>query len=209
MLGDIARCNRWLGGTWAMRTGLTHLIETSDRGRGLTLFDVGTGAADLPLDAQRWAARRGISLAPLALERIPAAAQVARRAGVPVVLGCASALPLRPRSVDIVLLSQVVHHLDPDSAIRVLAACSVIARRGVVVADLHRTWFATAGFRVAGAVLGLHRASIVDGLTSVRRGYTPAQLYGLCLRAGATNIRVATSPGARVVGWWRTDSQER
>ena len=205
MLADIVVCNRWLGGTLAMRFGLARLLQDSDRGGELTLFDVGTGAADLPCDARRWAERRGVSLVPLALERIPAAARVARDAGVPIVLGCASALPLGPKSVDLVLLSQVVHHLDADSAVRLLAACSTIARRGVIVADLHRTWFAAPGFRLAGAMLGLHRITIADGVTSVQRGYTTSELRALCVRAGATNVTVATSFGSRVVAWWRTD----
>jgi SAM-dependent methyltransferase len=205
LLADIAVCNRWLGGTLAMRFGLAKLLQDSDRGHELTLFDIGTGAADLPRDARRWAARRGISLVPLALERIPAAAYVARSAGVPTILGCASALPLRPRSVDVVLLSQVIHHLDADSAVRLLAACTTIARRGVIVADLHRTWFAAPGFRLAGVVLGLHHVTIGDGVTSLQRGYTPPELRALCVRAGASNVTVAARLGARVVAWWRTD----
>ena len=202
MLADIAACNRWLGGTAAMRFGLARLLRDSDRGRQLTLFDVGTGAADLPRDARRWAARRGVSLVPLALERIPAAARVARATGVPTILGCASALPLRAKSVDIVLVSQVVHHLAADSAVALLAACTAGARRGVIVADLHRTWFAAAGFRLAGTVLGLDRRTLADGVTSVRRGFTPNELRALCVRAGALDVHVAARPGSRLVAWW-------
>jgi SAM-dependent methyltransferase len=209
MLADIARCNRWLGGTHAMRRGLLHLLDGADRGQELTLFDVGTGAGDLPRAARRLAARRGVRLVPLALERIPEAARIAQVAGVPMILGCASALPLRARSVDIVLLSQVVHHLDADSTVRLLAECSSVARRGVIVADLRRSWFAGPGFRLAGAVLGLDRVTIDDGVTSVQRGYTPAELYGLCTQAGATKITVARSAGSRLVAWWRTDQDGR
>ncbi len=205
MLADIAVCNRWLGGTHAMRSALAQLLDSSDRGRTLTLFDIGTGAADLPLDARRWAARRGVSIVPFALERIPAAAQLARDAGVPTLLGCGSALPLRAKSVDIVLLSQVVHHLDADTVVRLLAASSAIARRGVIIADLHRSWFAVPAFRLAGAALQLHPVTIADGVTSVRRGYTRAELYGLCTRAGATNVTVTRTLGSRVIAWWRTD----
>ena len=81
MLRDIARANWWLGGVAAVRFGLGQLLQPSDRGSTLTLFDVGTGAGDLPLDARRWAGRRGVSIVPLGLERIPAAARVARGAG--------------------------------------------------------------------------------------------------------------------------------
>lgn len=204
MLADIAACNRWLGGTAAVRFGLSQLLQPTDRGQVLTLFDIGTGAADLPLDAQRWAAQRGVTLLPLALERIPTAAAIAHASGVPVTLGCASALPLRDRSVDIVLLSQMAHHLNRDTLVRLLAACGRIARRGVVVADLHRRWFAAAGFRMAGAALGLHDTTLHDGVTSLRRGYTTAELRMLCVAAGAPDVKVSARLGARVVATWRT-----
>ncbi len=205
MLADIARCNRWLGGTLAVRTGLARLLDASDRGHSLTLFDVGTGAADLPRAAARWSAHRGVSLHALALERIPAAAAVARDHGVPVVLACAGAMPLRAKSVDIVLVSQVAHHLDRDSTVRLFAACTQLARRGVIVADLHRRWFAAPAFRAAGALLGLHAMTIADGVTSVRRGYTVAEMKSLCAAAGITNASVQATLGARVVASWRTD----
>jgi hypothetical protein len=205
MLRDITRSNRWLGGAAAMRFGLAQLLQPSDRGETLTLFDVGTGAADLPLDARRWARRRGVSLVPLALERIPAAARVAREAGVPVILGCASALPLGPNSVDLVLLSQVAHHLDADCATQLFAAASRIARRGVVVADLRPMLLARTGFRLAGVLLRFHPLTVDDGVTSLRRGFTVPQLRTLCRRAGAASVKVVARPGARIVAWWRTN----
>ncbi|MGH7593143.1 MAG: hypothetical protein ACRELE_04755 [Gemmatimonadales bacterium] len=205
MLRDIARSNRWLGGVAAVRFGLGELLQPSDRGRTVTLFDVGTGAADLPVDAARWAARRGVRLVPIGLERIPVAARMAQGAGVPVIIGCASALPLGPRTVDIVLISQVAHHLDLASAARLLSAASASARRGVIVADLRPAWYAAAGFRLAGAAMGFHRTTLADGVTSLRRGYTVPQLRALCVGAGATGVTVVARPGARIVAWWRAD----
>lgn len=205
MLRDIARSNRWLGGAAAVRFGLAQLLQASDRGRTLTLFDVGTGAGDLPLDGERWARRRGVRLVPLGLERIPVAARLARQAGMPVIVGCAGALPLRARSVDIVLISQVAHHLDAASAERLFSAASAIARRGVMVADLRPAWFAALGFRLAGVALGFDAVTRIDGVTSLRRGFAVEQLRALCVRAGAESVQVVARPGARVVAWWRTD----
>jgi hypothetical protein len=207
MLRDIARANWWLGGAAAVRFGLGQLLQPSDRGTTLTLFDVGTGAGDLPLDARRWAGRRGVSIVPLGLERIDAAARLARSVGVPVIVGCGSALPLRDRGVDIVLISQVAHHLDQSSAVRLFAAANAIARRGVIVADLRPAWYAAPGFRLAGLVLGFDPVTLVDGVTSVRRGFARTALHDLCLRAGAANVRVAARPGARLVATWRTDGK--
>ena len=205
MLRDIARSNRWFGGTATVRAGLARLLDDDDRGRTLTLFDVGTGAGDLPLDAIRYAARRGITLRAIGLERIPAAAQLAQRAGVVTMLGCAGAIPLGARSVDIVLVSQVAHHLDDAAIVRLLVDCSRIARRGVIIADLRPSRWAGLAFRVGGALLRLHPISVTDGVTSLRRGFTPDRLRTLAERAHQHTLHLTTRPFARILACWRTD----
>ncbi len=205
MLRDIRRSNRWLGGAAAMRVALSRVLDERDAGKTLTIFDIGTGAGDLPRDAARWARRRNITLRPLGLERIPAAAAMARDAGVPVVLGCAGALPLRAQSVDIVLISQVAHHLDAASASRLFAAATLIARRAVIVADLQRGPLGALGFRLASLALGLHRVTIADGVTSLRRGYTTAGLRALCEAAGVKDAEVRGLMFSRIVAVWLTD----
>jgi SAM-dependent methyltransferase len=204
IVADLVRSNRWLGGLTAMRYALGQLIDGNDRDRELTLLDIGTGAGDLPVAARAWARSRGVTLRVLGVERIAAAGRVARRAGVDTVLGCAGALPVAPQSVDIVLLSQVLHHLEHDSAVALLANVSAVARRGVVIADLRPTWYAAPGFRLAGRALRLHRVTIDDGVTSLRRGYRPAQLAMLCREAGVVGAAVRARPLARVVAWWRS-----
>ncbi len=205
MLHDISRANRWFGGRHATRHALARLVGFADRGTSLTLFDIGTGAGDLPLDAVRWAARRGVTVHPIGLERIPAAARVAHHAGVPTMLGCAGALPLRSRSVDLVLVSQVAHHLDSASATRLFTDCSRIARRGVIIADLRPSLLAAFGYRLGGALLGLHQTTIDDGVLSLARGFTPAALESLCVGVGGGPVSIARLPFARIVAWWRTD----
>jgi SAM-dependent methyltransferase len=208
MMRDLARANRWMGGRAAVRFGLARLLDATDRGRRLTLFDIGTGAGDLPLDAARWAARRGVTLVPLALERIVAAARIARGAGVPVVVGCAGALPVRARSVDLVLVSQVAHHLDTESVVTLFTACSRVARRGVLVCDLRPSALFAHGFRAAGRILGFDPTTLDDGVTSLARGFSPARLKELGDRAQRgerpPEVHVATRPLSRIVAWWRT-----
>lgn len=205
MLTDIVRANRWLGGAAAVRYGITRLLHPADRGATLTLFDIGTGAGDLPAHAERAAARLGVTLRSAGLERTPVAARLAIHAGVPTIVGCAGALPLRAGSVDIVLLSQVAHHLGRDATIDLFRASSALARRGVLVADLRPGRLAAAGFCVAGAALAMHRVTIRDGVTSLRRGYSVAALQSLCDAAGASGARVETFGVSRIVAWWRTD----
>ncbi|MES2305478.1 MAG: methyltransferase domain-containing protein [Gemmatimonadota bacterium] len=204
MLRDIARANRWFGGTAAVHTGLAWLLTPADQGQTLSLFDVGTGAGDLPRDAAAWAARRGVTLRPCGLERIPAAAALARDNGVPTLLGCASALPLANRSVDVVLVSQVAHHLDDEGIVQLFTECHRVARRGVIIADLRPSRLAAVAFRVGGALLGLHATTVLDGVTSLQRGLTAERLRALAARAHSAPIHLQALPFARILLCWRT-----
>ena len=201
-LRDIARSNRWFGGAAAVRRGLATALRGVPAGATLTLVDVGTGLGDLPRVADRWARRRGLRLVTLGLERSPVAARLARAGGVSCALGCAGALPFRPKSVDVVLLSQVAHHLADSSAVRLFRACDRLARRAVVVADLRRGPLGPAAFWLGARALGFDAVTVADGMTSLRRGYTVGRLRGLLAAAGV-DATVERRPGYRLVAVWR------
>lgn len=202
-LRNIARANALFGGWDAARWGLARLLGRTHPGT-VTLLDVGTGAGDLPRRAVEWAARRGIRLAPLGLERHPAAATLARARGLPVIIGCGSALPFDDRAVDLVLLSQVAHHLAPAALAAVARELTRVARIGVVLADLRPSDLAGLGYRLVGPLLGFDHHTIVDGVTSLRRGFTPKRL---AQQLGTAGIRptIATRRGVRIVAAWRPD----
>jgi SAM-dependent methyltransferase len=201
-LGNIARANRWFGGSLAVRYGLARVLDGVPRSRSLTLLDLGTGAGDLPGDAVRWAARRGWRLVPVGLERSRVAAALACAAGCPCAVADAGAAPFRDKSVDLVLVSQVLHHLAPASAVRLLRDCDRLARLGVVVADLRRARLAGPLFRLGGRLLGFDPVTLCDGVTSIRRGYEVVELRALLGQAGIRG-RVDRRPGYRLVATWR------
>jgi SAM-dependent methyltransferase len=200
-LRNIARANRWFGGASAVRFGLARALPKAPCGP-LSLLDVGTGLGDLPRMAVAWAARRGVALRPLGLERHGAAARLARDGGLAAVVGDGGALPFRCGSVDLVLLSQVAHHFAPAAIVRLLRECARVARHAVILADLRRSPFAELGFRLAGTLLRFDRDTLRDGVTSLRRGFTAASLGALLAEVGGT-AQIARRPGARLVAVWR------
>jgi hypothetical protein len=201
-LRNVARANRWFGGAAAVRHGLGRLLRDVSPPRPLTLLDLGTGAGDLPGQAVRWARRRGYSLRPVGLELSRAAAAMAHRAGIPCAVACAGAPPVREKTVDIVLVSQLAHHLTEESTVRLIRTCDALARVGVVIADLRRARIAALGIWLASFCFGFHPVTRRDGVTSVRRGFTPAELSGLLLSVGIQGT-VVRRPGYRVVAAWR------
>jgi hypothetical protein len=110
---------------------------------------------------------------------------------------------VRADAVDVVLISQVAHHLSAEAVTALFRAASAVARIGVVVADLRRSEVAAAAFRIGSAALGFDAVTRADGITSVRRGYHPDELAELAARAGqAADVR--RRPGFRLVATWRT-----
>jgi hypothetical protein len=204
-LRNVARANRWFGGAAAVRHGLGRLLRDVSPPRPLMLLDLGTGAGDLPGQAVRWARRRGYSLRPVGLELSRAAAAMAHRAGIPCAVACAGAPPVREKTVDIVLVSQLAHHLTEESTVRLIRTCDALARVGVVIADLRRGRMAPLAFWVGARAMGFDPVTIADGLTSIRRGYTPRELRALLGKAGVS-ARVARRAGYRLVATWRPTS---
>jgi SAM-dependent methyltransferase len=200
-LRNIARANRWFGGATAVRHGLRRTLGRVPPGTALTLLDLGTGLGDLPQVAVRWGAARGIRIQPIGIELNPIAAGLARASGVPTALACAGAPPFPDKSVDVVLVSQVAHHLTSRSVVDLLRTCNRLARRAVIVADLRRNRLATPAFWCGAQLLGFDNVTVADGMTSIRRGFSKRELLDLLGRAGISG-RVDRRPGFRLVATW-------
>lgn len=204
-LRNIARANRWFGGTAAVRFGLRRTIGGVPAGSTLSLLDLGTGLGDLPRAAVRWGAARGIRLIPIGLELNRAAAALARNRGLATAVACAGVPPVREKGIDIVLVSQVAHHLNSASIVHLLRTCDRLARHAVIVADLHRHPLAPASFWVGARLLRFDKTTRADGMTSLRRGFTVAELNDLLRRAGVAG-RVDRRPGFRLVATWSPEN---
>jgi hypothetical protein len=183
---------------------LEPIFAAAARDQHWTLVDVGTGLGDIPRAVARAARPHGVRVRLVGLERNRAAAVAAREPdGPPLapVLGDGASLPFGPRSVDIVIASQVLHHLPPAVAISWIAGVNAVARRAVVIADLRRSWFAMAGLWLASFPLGFGAVTRHDAVLSLRRGYTCAELNAL-LRAAGVPAVARYRPGFRVVAAW-------
>ena len=209
-LRDIARLNALFGGTRAVLRELEPFFERRRRERGKgkgetwTLLDVGTGSGDIALATRAAARRRGIDLTAIGLELNPTAARIASAAGVPTIVADGNALPLGPRSVDVIVASQVLHHLPRAVAVRWIAAFDRVARRAVVLADLRRSRVAMAGVWAASVGLAMSGVTRHDAVVSLKRGYTLPEFRAMLEGAGVTAV-VRYQPGFRIVASWAPD----
>ena len=198
-LADIARLNALFGGRHITLTHVKRLLARAPRDRVTTVLDVGTGGADIPQALARWARRAGRRLRILALDRDSAMLACARHAAasypeIVLLQGDALALPVRPRSIDIVISALTLHHMEPAAARRYLAEMDTTARVGLVVNDLTRSRIAYVIVWLATRALTRNRMSRHDGPLSVLRAYTPAEVRILCEQAGLVAVRVLRYP---------------
>jgi ubiquinone/menaquinone biosynthesis C-methylase UbiE len=188
-LRDLARANRWLGGVHLSAKGLAVLAP---KGTPLTVLDVGTGGADIPLALIDRARAVGTRLSVTATDsrsEVLAAAVLAKprlatTADLALRVADGRSLPFPDGSFDIAHCSMVLHHLEPPAAVEVLREMARVARRGIVVNDLVRSRLAWIGAWLLSHLATTNRYTRVDGPLSVRRAYTVAELTSLIAAAG-------------------------
>ena len=188
-LRDLRRINRRLGG---VRLSASAIGALGGPAADVTLLDVGTGGADIPLALIRQARSNGRSVRAVGLDSRPEILAAAARSdpsvmlepGLELQLGDGLALPFGDGSFDIVHSSLVVHHLDPGEAAGLLAEMRRVARVGVVINDLDRSRFGWLGAWLIGHVLTGNRYTRHDAPLSVRRAYRPGEMRELLRSAG-------------------------
>lgn len=162
------------------RVYLRHLRPRFAAAGPTTLLDIGCGGGDIDRRLARWAAKDGLELAITAVDPDERAHSYATRQpqvpGLEFRRAFSSDLVAEGRSFDLVISNHVLHHLTGPALQSLLQDTATLARRAAVHSDLERNPLAYALF-AAGTLPFFHRSFIrADGLTSIRRSYTAAEL---------------------------------
>jgi SAM-dependent methyltransferase len=202
-LADVARANRFFGGTRAAVAELADALGAfRENGRRASMLDVGTGLGDIPARVRDVAARAGVRLTAIGVDAAPSLALASKARVDYAVCADARMLPVADGSVDLVLCSQVLHHFDRPDAVRLLREMDRVARVRVVVSDLRRSYVAAAGLWLASFPMRFHRVSRHDGVVSVLRGFTTGELGALIQEAVGKRPAVRRRRGWRVTASW-------
>jgi len=193
-LRDLRRINRWLGGVRLSADAIDALAAHREQ---LTVLDVGTGGADIPVALLARAETRGRGLAVVGIDSRPevlaaavlAQPAVAATAGLELHVADGRALPYADGSFDVAHTSMVIHHLTPEEAVVLLREMARVARLGVVINDLDRTQLGWIGAELIGHLLTGNRYTRRDAPLSVRRSYRADEMKELLRTAGLTPVR--------------------
>jgi ubiquinone/menaquinone biosynthesis C-methylase UbiE len=192
-LRDLRRINRWLGGVALSKAAIDTIVgRLADTGTSITLLDVGTGGADIPVallaDWQRHDRRlevTGVDSRPeVLLAARMARPSIDRIRRLTLAAADGRSLPYPDASFDVVHASLVLHHLDAPDAVALLREMSRVSRRGVVINDLQRGRRYLWGARLLTRLLTRNRFTRTDAPLSVRRAYTLREAKALVAVAG-------------------------
>jgi len=169
---DLARTQRLLGNTAA----IFKMLREGPVGR---VLDIGCGQGALLAEIHQ---KLRVEVVGFDLRPAPASE------GVTILAGNAAVDPLP--DADVALAVCLIHHLSEAEVVGLIRNVSRSCRRFIIL-DLVRHWIPAALFRVFVGPL-LHPINAADGLTSVRRAYTPRELRALVDEAvKGSNARVS------------------
>jgi 2-polyprenyl-3-methyl-5-hydroxy-6-metoxy-1,4-benzoquinol methylase len=194
---SLARCNRLFAFADPFQRLMPRFLG-ADRCQSLSLLDLGAGDGSLGSQLTQWASRRGWEWRFTNLDLCLPALRLGK--GGRKVAASVLALPFAEESFDVVIASQVTHHLTGDTeVVQHLREAWRAARHGIFFSDLHRgpilygmLWLL---FRLRRNPTRFHD----DGLLSVKRGFRVGELRRLAEAAGLSGGRVRLHYGARVI----------
>jgi 2-polyprenyl-3-methyl-5-hydroxy-6-metoxy-1,4-benzoquinol methylase len=183
VLTDLAQVNRL---TMTARPTLQFLRRATAGLPRFKLLDVGFGDGDILRAIARWAGKRGIAAELAGIDLNPGSAAVARSKAPDLAIDyrTGDCHDLAGEGFDLIISSQVAHHMSNAQLIAFLRFMEAEARVGWLVSDLHRHRFAYTGFPLLARLMGWHRIVREDGTLSIARAYRPPEWPPLLAEAG-------------------------
>lgn len=180
----LGRIGRWLGGDAATLASLKKIKPHPE-----SILEVGCGGGLFAIRlAKRYPHAKivGIDLNPMAIQFAKRQQAVTQPHCSHLSFECRRGKKLLepPKSYDVVMATLVCHHLTDDSLIDFISSASRIAKRKVIINDLHRHPLALFSFRMVSPIFFRNRLVQNDGALSVKRGFKCHELAQLLAKAG-------------------------
>lgn len=209
-LQGIERMNTLFGGNRCSLTTIDALVPPDCR--EISIVDVGTGAGEIPRRLVTRLAERGIKANILGIDLAETSVAFARSRSAAFSTISFERVDLfdLDRQFDIVHCAAMLHHVGDDAAIvRALGKMASLAKRAVVVNDLHRHPLAYYPIRTLAPLITRNRLVHNDAPLSVWRAFTKDELLDFATQAAWPAPKVTWHPMFRWILETRTNQSER
>ena len=196
--------HRIFGELRALRRSLFKAIQESGK-TSVSILDVGAGSGGLLIEIGKWIRERKALL--VGAELNTQAAFEMRRSKMNAVQCDAMRLPFADDSFDYVFCTLFLHHLDDESAVKLLREMSRVADERIFVIDLNRHPTAYYFYKYIAGIF-LQRFSRDDGALSILRSFNPQEMLELAEKAGLVDIKVQRSRVNRLIMSGRRNTYE-
>lgn len=193
-LRDMALINKWFGGAKAVLVHILPLLRvcTSDP---IRVLDAACGGGDISRRIVDEARKLGKLVDVIGLDLSAKVLDYAKRSSsdYPEITFIQADMlnpPYEAGNFDIVILTSVVHHLEPEEVITALQAARKISRGHVIAVDIVRSRLAHLGFCLITRILHFSPVTLHDGAISIYRAYTPSELNTFASRTGLSECKL-------------------
>lgn len=152
----------------------------STESRCYSVLDIGFGGGDIPLKLAQWAAQDKIALEITAIETDARAVAFAKTLNAPVNIHFEEAsstdILRQKRRFDFVLSNHLLHHLSPGQLKVLLEEAQKLCTHQVLFNDIERSDWGYLLFNLLARPVFRDSFIAPDGITSIKRSYTAAEL---------------------------------
>lgn len=189
-LRELEIINKLLGGNHVTIDG----FEKLDLGHGLKLdvADLGCGSGDMLRRIGKWAIQKKLKVSLTGIDANPNVVAFANKnllheSDIRIVCMNVLADEFRSTQFDVITATLFFHHFTHDELVDVFRNLKWQARKGIVINDLHRHWFAFYSIRLLTRLFSRSPMVRFDAPLSVKRGFRRDELEQILHAAGFSN----------------------
>lgn len=181
VLTDLKTVNKWLGGNAITLNGISQLLKKVPKSGVITIVDIGCGDGEILRQCARFGKKKGYNFKLIGVDANSYILSEARERSKEYPNITFEQIDVFSEenftlSYDIALCTLFLHHFKNEDIITLLNQTIKYATIGIVVNDLQRSRLAFNLFKIAGRVLLKTKIARHDGLVSIARGFTKAEL---------------------------------
>jgi SAM-dependent methyltransferase len=190
-LRELNIINTWLGGYTPVLSGLKEFASDET----ITVADIGSGGGDVARKIWKWAQKKRLKIQITGVDINPAMTaysiqQSATFPGLHFKTGNAMNLAACIEQPDLIVNTLFCHHFDDEQLILLIQSLKEQCKKGFIINDLHRHWFAWASIKFLTFLFSNSYLVKYDGPLSVKRSLTRKEWISILTAAGITQFKI-------------------